>query len=346
MADSRFFTVAGPFSVSQLAEIAGARPAPGSDPGRFIEDVAPLDAAGPAHVSFLDNRRYVPVFVASRAGACVVQPDLAAKAPAGMALLLTDEPYRAYARIARAFYPVMPPEAGVSRAAIVHPTARLAGSCRVEPGAVIGERAEIGERTLIGATAAIGPGVVIGDDCIIGAGATVSHSLIGSRVNIYPGARIGQDGFGFAMGPGGHLKVPQLGRVIIEDDVEVGANTTIDRGAGPDTVIGAGTKIDNLVQIGHNCRIGQRCLLMSQVGISGSTHVGAFVAAGGQAGITGHLQIGAGARIAAQSGVIRDVEPGGTVCGSPALPVKEFWRQCAALGRLARRKAERGEGKA
>jgi len=340
MADPRFFTVAGPFSVSRLAEIADARPAPGSDADRLIADVAPLDAAGPADVSFLDNRRYVPAFTASRAGACVVQPDLAARAPAGMALLLTEEPYRAYARIAQAFYPVRPPEAGVSPAAFVDPTARLAPSCRIEPGAVIGPRAEIGARTVIGATAAIGPGVVIGEDCIVGAGATISHSLIGSRVNVYPGARIGQDGFGFAMGAGGHLKVPQLGRVIIEDDVEIGANTTIDRGAGPDTVIGAGTKIDNLVQIGHNVRLGTGCVLVAQVGISGSTHLGAFVSAGGQVGITGHLQIGAGARIAAQSGVMRDIEPGGTVGGSPALPVKEFWRQCAALGQLARRKRE------
>jgi UDP-3-O-[3-hydroxymyristoyl] glucosamine N-acyltransferase len=340
MADPRFFTVAGPFSVSRLAEIAGARQAPGSDPGRLIEDVAPLDAAGPEDVSFLDNRRYVPAFTTSRAGACVVLPDLAAKAPAGMALLLAEEPYRAYARIAQAFYPVKPPEAGVTSAAMVDPTARLAGTCRVEPGAVIGARAEIGARTLIGPTATIGPGVVIGEDCVIGAGVTVSHSLIGNRVNVYPGARIGQDGFGFAMGPGGHLKVPQLGRVIVEDDVEIGANTTIDRGAGPDTVIGAGTKIDNLVQIGHNVRLGPGCVIVAQVGISGSTHLGAFVAAGGQAGITGHLRIGAGARIAAQSGVMRDIEAGGTVTGSPAVPAREFWRQCAALSRLARRKAE------
>jgi UDP-3-O-[3-hydroxymyristoyl] glucosamine N-acyltransferase len=265
---------------------------------------------------------------------------MAGKAPAGVALLLTEEPYRAYARIAQAFHPVIPPEPGISPAALVDPTARLGAGCRVEPGAVIGARAEIGARTSIGPNAVIGPGVVLGEDCIVGAAATISHSLIGRRVNIYPGARLGQDGFGFAMGPKGHLKVPQLGRVVVEDDVEIGANTTIDRGAGPDTVIGAGTKIDNLVQIGHNVQVGPGCILVAQVGIAGSTRLGAFVAAGGQAGITGHLEIGAGARIAAQSGVMRDIEPGGTVAGAPALPFKEFFRQCAALGRLARRKAE------
>jgi UDP-3-O-[3-hydroxymyristoyl] glucosamine N-acyltransferase len=204
----------------------------------------------------------------------------------------------------------------------------------------VGARAEIGRRTLIGANAVIGPGVVIGDDCVVGAGATISHSLIGDRVNVYPGARLGQDGFGFAMGPEGHLKVPQLGRVIVEDDVEIGANTTIDRGAGPDTVIGAGTKIDNLVQIGHNVRLGRGCILVAQVGISGSTRFGDGVAAGGQAGFTGHLHVGAGARIAAQSGVMRDVEPGATIGGSPAVPIQEFLRQGVVLHRLARRKGE------
>ncbi len=340
MADPRFFQVAGPFSVGRLAEISGAQPAPGSDLDRLIEDVAALEAAELRHVSFLDNRRYVAAFAASRAGACVVKPTLAARAPAGMALLLSEEPYHAYARIAQAFHPVTPPEPAIAAAATVDPTARLGEGCRVEPGAVIGARAEIGARTLIGANAVIGPGVRIGDDCVIGAGATVSHSLIGYRVNVYPGARLGQDGFGFAMGLAGHLKIPQLGRVIVEDDVEIGANTTIDRGAGPDTVIGAGTKIDNLVQIGHNVRLGRGCIVVAQVGIAGSTRFGDLVAAGGQAGFTGHLEIGAGARVAAQSAVMGDVAAGATVAGAPAVPAAVFWRQCATLRRLARRTAD------
>ena len=340
MADPRFFTATGPMSLGRLAEIAGAQPGPGADAGRMLEDVAPLETAGPEHVSFLDNRQYVAAFAASRAGACVVAPAFAAKAPAGMGLLLSAEPYRAYARIAQAFHPVVAPEPGIAPTATVDPSARLGEGCRVEAGAVIGARAEIGRRTLVAANAVVGPGVVIGDDCVIGAGATVSHSLIGNRVNVYPGARLGQDGFGFAMGREGHLKVPQLGRVIVEDDVEIGANTTIDRGAGPDTVIGAGTKIDNLVQIGHNVRLGRGCVLVAQVGVSGSTRFGDGVAAGGQAGITGHLQIGAGARIAAQSGVMRDVEAGATVCGAPAVPIQEFFRGVAVVSRLARRKGD------
>ncbi|MEW5726381.1 MAG: UDP-3-O-(3-hydroxymyristoyl)glucosamine N-acyltransferase [Pseudomonadota bacterium] len=339
MADPRFFTVAGPFSLARLAEIASAEIAPGADPTTEFSDVAPLEVAGPGMVSFLDNRKYAAQFADSKAGACVVHPDMADKAPAGMALLLSADPYRAYARIAQAFYPARPPEAWVAPTAWVDPAAKVGEGCRIEPGACIGAGAEIGQRCRIGANAVIGDGVVIGDDCIIGSNATVQFAMIGNRVNIYPGARIGQDGFGFAMGPQGHLKVPQLGRVVIGDDVEVGANTTIDRGAGPDTVIGAGSMIDNLVQIGHNVQLGRGCVIVAQVGISGSTRLGDFVAAGGQAGITGHLKIGPGARIAAQSGVMRDIGPGETVGGAPAVPMTEWLRQCAALGKLARKKS-------
>jgi len=338
MADSRFFTVAGPFTLEALAGISGATRHGEGDPSTLFVDVAPLDSAGPEHVSFLDNRKYLDAFRASRAGLCVVAPAMADKAPEGMALLLADDPYRAYARIAQAFYPVVPPVPWQAPTAWVDPSASVGEGCRVEPGAVIGARAEIGRRCRIGANAVIGDGVVVGDDCTIGAGATVSHAVLGRRVAIYPGARIGQDGFGFAMGPQGHLKVPQLGRVVIGDGVEIGANTTIDRGAGPDTVIGDGCMIDNLVQIGHNVHLGRGCVLVSQVGVSGSTHLGDFVAAGGQAGLTGHLHIGSGARIAAQSGVMRDIAPGETVGGSPAVSMADWLRTSALLSRMIRRK--------
>ncbi|MGE5478612.1 MAG: UDP-3-O-(3-hydroxymyristoyl)glucosamine N-acyltransferase [Bacteroidales bacterium] len=338
MADPRFFTVAGPFSLARLAEISGAELAPGADPAMQLSDVAALDQAGASDISFLDNRKYLASFQGSQAGAAIVHPDLADRAPTGMALLLSKDPYRAYAKVAQAFYPRPKVEPWVAPTAFVDPSAKVGEGCRLDYGAVVGAGAEIGARCHIGPNAVIADGVVLGDDCIVGANATVQFALVGRNVVIYPGARIGQDGFGFAMGPQGHLKVPQLGRVIIGDNVEIGANTTIDRGAGPDTIIGAGSMIDNLVQIGHNVQLGRGCVIVAQVGISGSTKLGDFVAAGGQAGLAGHLTIGVGARIAAQAGVAKDIPAGQTVGGTPAVPQMDWLRQSAALNKLIRRK--------
>ncbi|HLO77054.1 MAG TPA: UDP-3-O-(3-hydroxymyristoyl)glucosamine N-acyltransferase [Magnetospirillum sp.] len=338
MADSRFFFVAGPFTLARLAEISGAELAGGVNPEQQVVDVASLEQAGADDISFLDNRKYLAAFEASKAGAAIVHPDLAGRAPAGMALLLSKDPYRAYAKVAQAFYPRPAVQPWTAPTAYVDPSATVGEGCRIEYGAVIGARAEIGARCHIGPNAVVGDGVVLGDDCIVGANATVQFAVIGRNVNIYPGARIGQDGFGFAMGPQGHLKVPQLGRVIIGDNVEIGANTTIDRGAGPDTVIGAGCMIDNLVQIGHNVQLGRGCVIVAQVGISGSTKLGDFVAAGGQAGVAGHLTIGPGARIAAQAGVAKNIPAGETVGGTPAVPQMDWLRQSAALNKLIRRK--------
>ena len=338
MADPRFFANAGPFALADLAARAGAELRNAVGPQSLVTDVAPLEMAGPEHLSFLDNKKYVDAFVASHAGACLVRPELADKAPAGMALLVTDDPYRSYAKIAAAFYPLPPLTPGVAETASVHPSATLGAGCQVDPGAVIGEAAEIGERCHIGANAVIGRGVRIGNECRVGALSSIGFALIGARVHIHPGVRIGQDGFGFAMGPQGHLTVPQLGRVVIHDDVEIGANSTIDRGAGPDTVIGLGCKIDKLVQIGHNVQLGRGCVMVAQSGISGSTKLGDFVIVAGQAGVTGHLQIGSGARIGAQAGVMRDVSVGETVGGSPAVPITQWLRQSAELARLVRKK--------
>jgi UDP-3-O-[3-hydroxymyristoyl] glucosamine N-acyltransferase len=340
MPDRRFFTASGPFSLDALARISRAELRPADAGGREMRDVAPLDAAGPDEVSFLDNPRYVAAFRASRAGACLVEPGRAAAAPEGMALLVTPTPYHAYARVAQAFYPEPAPDGGRAPSAVIDPTARIGAGSAVAPGAVIGARAEIGSGCTIGPGAYVGPGVVIGDNSQVGPGASVRFALVGARVRIFAGARLGEDGFGFAPDPAGHIKVPQLGRVIVGDDVEIGANATIDRGAGPDTVIGPGCRIDNLVQIGHNVRIGRGCVIVAQTGISGSTVLEDFVVVGGQGGLTGHLRIGAGARIAAQAGVMRDVAPGETVGGSPAVPQRQWLRQVAALARLAGKRSE------
>ncbi|NQU60356.1 MAG: UDP-3-O-(3-hydroxymyristoyl)glucosamine N-acyltransferase [Rhodospirillales bacterium] len=341
MADPRFYSVAGPIKLHELAKIAGADIAKGGDPDSEFVDVRALSDAGSEHVSFLDNKRYVESFSKSQAGVCLVHPDHASSAPKGMALLLTKEPYRAYARVAQAFYPKAAARKKISDSAIIHKTAKIGKSCRIDAGAVIGAKAEIGPNCHIGANAVIGDGVVLGQDCIVGPCVSLSHAIVGDRVIIHSGVQIGQDGFGFAPGADEHLKVPQLGRVLIDDDVDIGANTTIDRGSGPDTVIGAGTKIDNLVHIGHNVKIGKKCLIVGQTGVSGSTVVEDFVIMGGKAGIAGHLKIGKGTRIAAKAGVVGDLEPGSTVGGFPARPMKEWLRGVAVLRQLAKKAEEK-----
>jgi UDP-3-O-[3-hydroxymyristoyl] glucosamine N-acyltransferase len=330
--DERFFQRAGPHSLAEVAAAAGAT-APARD--LLLTGVGPLQTAGPSEVSFLDNRRYAHLLGGTAAGAVILHPGLAAEVPDGTVPLVTSEPYLGWAKVAALFHPAPAPKAGIHPSAVVDPTARIDPTAEIGPLAVIGPRAEIGPRCRVAPAAVIDAGVVLGTDCRVGSHASVSHALVGDRVYIYPGARIGQDGFGFAPTPQGFVTVPQLGRVILEDDVEVGANTTIDRGSAHDTVIGAGSRLDNLVMIGHNVRIGRCCVIVSQAGISGSTVLEDFVQVAGQAGLTGHLRIGAKARIGAQAGVMADVAAGADVVGSPATQVRAFFRQVAALRRLA-----------
>ncbi len=331
--DPRFFARGGPFTLAKVAEAAG-----GTAPTRDLSllGIAPLQSAGPQEVSFLDNRRYLPALLGTRAGAVIVHPELAEQVPAGGAAIVTPEPYAGWARVAALFHPPAPATPGIHPTALVEPGAEIDPSAEIGALAVIGAGAWIGPRCRIGPHTVIGPGVVIGADCRIGAQVSLSHALLGARVNLLPGARIGQEGFGFAQTGTGFLSVPQLGRVILEDDVEVGANATIDRGSAQDTVIGAGSRLDNMVQIGHNVQVGRLCVIVSQAGISGSTVVEDFVQIGGQAGLTGHLRIGRRARIGAQAGVMADVPAGADVVGSPAEPLRNFFRGVAALRRLTR----------
>ena len=304
----------------------------------MIADVAPLESAGPDDLTFLDNRKYHDAFARSRAGAAIVDERAVADAPAGMALLIAGNPYLAFARAAQVFYPPTPVTPRRAASAVIDPAASVPPDCDIAEHVVIAAGARLGARCQIGANTVIGSGVELGDDCRVGANVTLSHCLIGARVVLHPGVRIGQAGFGFAPDPQGPVKIPQLGRVVVGEDADIGANTTIDRGSGHDTVIGPGTMIDNLVQIGHNVTLGRGCILAASVGISGSTQVGDFVMIGGQAGFAGHLKVGSGARIAAQSGVMRDVAPGETVCGAPAVPMGLFMKQAAILQRLAKKK--------
>jgi UDP-3-O-[3-hydroxymyristoyl] glucosamine N-acyltransferase len=331
--DPRFFRRCGPYSLAAVADAAQAE----APPRRLLlSGVAPLQTARPDEVSFLDNRKYLGALAETRAGAVIVHPEMADKVPPTSVAVTTTEPYVAWARVAALFFPLPPVCAGVHSSAVVSPDAAIDPSAEVGPLVVVGAAAEIGPRTRIGPSAVIGDGVVIGADCRIGSHATISHALLDDRVAIYPGARIGQDGFGFAITSEGFLSVPQLGRVVLEHDVEVGANTTIDRGSLHDTHIGAGSRLDNLVQIGHNVRLGRGCVVVSQAGISGSTILEDHVMVAGQAGMTGHLRIGRRARIGAQAGVMADVPAGADVVGSPAQPVREFFRHVAVLRRLVR----------
>ena len=340
MRDSRFIPLPSPLRLAEVAELVGARIVRG-DPETLILGAAPLEAADSGDLSFLDNPKYVKHLAVTRATACLCQKRYAERVPAGVAVLESTEPYRAYSRYVAIAYPTALRPSGFfgdsEIAGSVHPDAHLEESVRVEPGAVVGARAEIGRGTTIAAGAVVGEAVAIGRDCFVGANAVIQHALIGNRVIIHPGVSIGQDGFGFVPGVRGHFKVGQIGRVIIQDDVEIGANTTIDRGANRDTVVGEGTKIDNQVQIAHNVEIGRHCLIVAQVGISGSVRLGDFVAIGGQSGVNGHVKIGDGAQIAAVSVVHDDVPPGARWGGVPARPVKEWFREMVALRRLAQK---------
>lgn len=353
MSDPIFFRRAMEPTLAELVEWTTAAPrrSDGGAPdlGIAITGVAPIDRAGPGDLAFLDNPKYADILGETRAAACLVAERFAARLPARTVALVVSDPYRAFASVLGRLYPdalrpaSMFEATGISPGASVHPSARLEQDVCVDPGAVIGPRAEIGSGSCIGANAVIGPDVRIGRNCSIGNNVGVSNALIGNRVIIHGGAQIGQDGFGFALGMKGHLKVPQVGRVIIQDDVEIGAGSTIDRGANRDTVIGEGTKIDNLVQIAHNVVVGRHCIIVSQVGISGSCEIGDFVAIGGQAGLAGHLRIGVGAQIAASSGVMNDVPAGQKWGGAPAQPLREFWREMAAIRRMV--KGEKGKEK-
>ena len=340
--DPRFFARSGPFPLKRVAEAAMLNLTNAAAADRLFLGVAPLQTAGPQEISFLDNRRYSSLLKSTQAGAVIIRPELADRLPPDTVGLLTPEPYAAWARVAALFYPPEPLNPGIHPTAVVDASARVADSAEIGPLAVIGAKAEIGERCRVGPGAVIGRGVRLGPDCRIGAHASISHAYLGARVYVYPGARIGQEGFGFATTPQGFLSVPQLGRVIVEDDVEIGANCTIDRGSVHDTVIGAGSRLDNLVQIGHNVKLGRCCVIVAQAGISGSTVLEDFVMLGGQAGLTGHLRIGQKARIGAQAGVMSDVAAGAEVVGSPAQPVRDFFRQVAFIRRLMRQNAPMG----
>ncbi|MBM3529337.1 MAG: UDP-3-O-(3-hydroxymyristoyl)glucosamine N-acyltransferase [Alphaproteobacteria bacterium] len=318
--------------VAEIAALTGAVPHPDVPLDRLITGIASLDAARPSDLAYCDNVKMTGALSRTRAGACLLGDRFEPPSLDRCAVLRTKDPYRAFVTVVRKLYPdALKPTSlfeteGAAAGATVHPTARIEDGVTIDPGAVIGPRAGIGSGTVIGANAVIGPDVQIGRNGAIGPGASILNALIGDNVIIHGGCRIGSDGFRYNPGAGGHVKVPQIGRVIIQDHVELGAGTTVDRGGMGDTVIGEGTKIDNLVQIGHNCMIGRHCIIVSQCGISGSVTIEDYAMLGGQVGVADHVTIGERARVAAKSGVMSNIPAGTTWMGYPAMPGSAYMR--------------------
>jgi UDP-3-O-[3-hydroxymyristoyl] glucosamine N-acyltransferase len=332
MPDPRFYEDLGPVAASELAAVAEARIPDGEDADLPISLVAPLARAGEGAVSFFSDRRYQQELGATQASACFIAAEHVGHLPGGCLALVTSEPQAAYSRAAMRLHrsrglDPQDPE--------IHPTAALEEGVVVHRGVVIGAGVRIGRGTEIGPNTVIRPGVAIGRDCIIGSNATIAFALIGDRVRILSGAVIGEAGFGIAAGRAGAIDIPQLGRVVIQDNVTIGACTCVDRGAWEDTVVGENSKIDNLVQIAHNVQLGRNCILAGQVGLSGSVVVGDGAMFGGRAGIADHVSIGAGAQITAAAGVMHDVPAGERWAGIPAKPVRRFMRESAWLAKMA-----------
>ena len=354
MSSHSFFTIT-PFSLRELAEKIGAEIvfSDGQTDSAAIEisTAAPLEDALPGSVAFIDNRKYARHLATTKASAVICEQRYVADLPEGTAALVHEQPYRAYAAALDLIYPTasrpepVTGETGISPKAHVGEGATLEEGVIVEAGAVIGRGVAIGTGSRILANAVIGENVQIGRNSVVGVCASVSHAYVGDGVIIHAGVRIGQDGFGFAMGPQGHRKVAQIGRVIIQDKVEIGANSTIDRGSNRDTVIGEGSKIDNLVQIGHNVTIGRHCIVVGLAGIAGSATLGDFVVIAGQVGIGGHTTVGAGAQVGGGAGTHTDIAAGQKVIGYPAMPVKDWVRLNMKLKAMISGKGVSDKGK-
>jgi len=335
MADPRFYDNRGPFALADLCREARISLPQNVDGAATVYDVAGLQQAGPSHISFFSEARAKGDFHSTKAGWCLTLTEETRPAPKSTTLIPVDAPSRAFAVVARLFYPEHEPHIS-AQGKLIHASARLGEGVIVAPGVVIGPDVEIGEGTRIGANTFIGRGVAVGRNCIIGSNVTATFAFLGDEVIVQAGARIGGCGFGFASDVNGHVKIPQLGRVIVQDRVEIGANTTIDRGALTDTVIGEGTKIDNLVQVGHNVHIGRNCIIVSKVGLSGSVTLKDFAVIGGATAVAPHVTIGQGTRVAAMAGVMHDLEDGKSYSGIPARPARVFFREIATLAKLAK----------
>ena len=325
---------AASLTAQAVADLVGGRLL--GDGAVRIEAVRALDRAGPEALSFAISSRYASDLGSSRAGAVLVPEELAAAASGPQTRIVVRDPYGALVRVLRTLFPDHSPEPGVDPTARIGAGTALGADVSIGPYVVLGRNVRIGARTSLAHGVFLGDGVVIGEDAVLGPGVVCySGSRLGSRVVLKAGAVIGGDGFGYLSDSKGHSRIPHVGGCILEDEVEVGSHTCIDRGSIDDTLVGRGTKLDNLVQVGHNVRIGERCLIMAGVGIAGSTRIGNEAILAGHVGVTDHLVIGDRARIAAKSAIFGDVPPGASFSGHPARPHRQFLRAQAAMYRLA-----------
>lgn len=335
MVDTAFYEKNGPFTLAQVAKICDAKLLDESQAQVVVQNIATMNHASENDICFFYDKKNKEKGAEIKAKACVTTEMLAPFVAQGVIILVSANPKLSFLKLNQEFYHEVCLRADIASSAKIHPTAIIGRGTFIADGVVIGEKVVIGENCVIEPNVVIGRACKIGNNTKIGANASISYAIIGDNCYIYAGARIGQDGFGFMMIDGKHVRIPQLGRVIIGNDVEVGANTCIDRGALDDTVIGDGCKIDNLVQIAHNDKFGNNCIVVSQTGVAGSCTFGDYVVCGGQTGFADHLNIGSGAQIASQSGIMRDIAPGEVMMGYPAVKFKDFMRQVACLQKLS-----------
>ncbi len=331
MVDTAFYQNKGPFSLKKICELTGATLIPDAAGMLQVRDIAPMETAAEGEICFFYDKKAKAKASEIKASACVTTEELKPFVPQGVAVLVHPDPKTAYLTLNQAFYAEYAPQAGIAASAKIHPSAKIGQGCFVGENVVVAENAVVGDGCRLEAGSYIGHGCVLGNNCRIGVNAYVSYTKMGNNCYIYSGARLGTDGFGFQFMNGQHVRIPQVGLLLIGNDVEIGANTCVDRGALGNTVIGDGCRIDNLVQIAHNDKMGRGCVIVSQTGIAGSCTFGDYVVTGGQAGIADHINIGSGAQVAAQSGIMRDIEPQTVVMGSPAVPFKDFMRQVSFL---------------
>ncbi len=337
MVDKTFYINKGPLTLAQIAEICEANLEDKAQADVLISDIATMFHAKEGEVCFFYDKKAKEKAAEIKATCCVTTEELKSFVPANVIKLISANPKLAFLKLNKAFYEEQKHRAEISRTAKIAPSAKIGENAYIGEYVVIEEGVEIGTNCVIEHNAVIGRNCKIGNNCRIGACASLSYTIMGNDCYIYTGARIGQDGFGFMVINGKHERIPQLGRVIIGNDVEIAANTCVDRGALDDTVIGDGCRIDNLVQVAHNDVLGRGCVIVSQTGIAGSCTLGDYVVCGGQSGFADHLNIGAGAQIGAQSGLMRDVEPGAIVMGTPAVPIKDFMRQVSNIQKLGKK---------